>query len=194
MERDPPLLTETEPQRTTNEGTRPPQRDQDMDRIVFTGSKDQTLPVNIPVDPKKKSTFFNSFMERLSCWSTVSSGPLDGTCWRARDQHTSVHRQRMPDNTVKVFVDSVSILEPMGSGFTQPACSATDMRLRQKPVANPIHGNQPGNNTAAETRQWHPGGHFRILCHLSLRLILNVLPSVVYCFYLIALELGTVLC
>ena len=79
MERDPPLSTETEPQRTTNEGTRPPQRDQDSDRIVFIGSKDQTLPVNIPVDPKKKSTFINSFMGRLSCWSTVSSGPLDGT-------------------------------------------------------------------------------------------------------------------
>ena len=137
MERDPPPSTETEPQRTTNEGTRPPQRDQDMDRIVFTGLKDETLPVNIPVDPKKKSAFFNSFMERLSCWSTISSGPLDGTGWRARDQHRSVHRQRMPDNRLWPY--------PTGMQCNRYGASAEAVGLR----ANPIHGNQPGNNTAA---------------------------------------------
>ena len=89
----------------------------------------------IPMDPKERAVFFNHFMERISCWSTVSSGPLEGTSWRARDNHRSVHRQRMPDNTVKVFMDSVSVLEPLVSSLTPPACSLIDMALRPKPIA-----------------------------------------------------------
>ena len=69
------------------------------------------------------------------CWSTVSSGPLEGTSWRARDNHRSVHCQRMPDNTVKAFMDSVLILEPLVSSLTPPACSVIDMALRPKPIA-----------------------------------------------------------